>query len=157
MRNLRRRNRVPRVLAVSSGGGHWIQMKRLLPAFRNCQVTYATVKPARLPSDDGSALHYIPDANQDTKWKLVLLTMRLAWIILRVRPQVVISTGAAPGYLAIRLGRMLGAKTLFLDSIANAQQLSLSAKLARDYADVTLSQWKQVAVENNLPCWGAVL
>jgi nucleoside phosphorylase len=31
--------------------------------------------------------------------------LRLAWIVLRVRPDVVVSTGAAGGFLAIRLAR----------------------------------------------------
>jgi nucleoside phosphorylase len=32
----------------------------------------------------------------------MLCILRMAWIVLRVRPDVVISTGAAGGFLAIR-------------------------------------------------------
>ena len=35
-----------RVLAVASGGGHWVQLLRLRPAFEGCDVTYACVRPA---------------------------------------------------------------------------------------------------------------
>ena len=31
-----------RVLAVASGGGHWIQLLRLSPAWEGCAVTYVT-------------------------------------------------------------------------------------------------------------------
>jgi hypothetical protein len=49
--------------------------------------------------------------------------------LLRVRPDVIVSTGAPCGYVAIRMGRLLGARTLFIDSIANAVQPSLSGQL----------------------------
>jgi hypothetical protein len=32
-----------RILAVSSGGGHWIQLLRLRPAFAGKHVTFASV------------------------------------------------------------------------------------------------------------------
>ena len=147
----------PRVLAVSSGGGHWIQMKRLAPAFAGSRVTYATVFPVSESDLEEAKVFSIPDANRDTKWRLCLLVCRLVWILLRVRPTVVVSTGAAPGYLAIRLGKLMGAKTLFIDSIANAQELSLSAAMAVNHADVTLSQWDNVAEANGVHHWGAVL
>ena len=35
--------RRPKVLAVSSGGGHWVQLMRLQTAFEGCDVSYATV------------------------------------------------------------------------------------------------------------------
>lgn len=146
-----------RVLAVCSGGGHWIQMKRLSPAFKGCDLTVATVDAVSCDPDTNATMVRIPDANKDTKFRLAFLLAKLAWIILHVRPHVIVSTGAAPGYLAIRLGRLIGARTLFVDSIANAEVLSLSAKMAIPYADVTLSQWENVAIEQGANYWGAVL
>ena len=35
-----------RVLAISSGGGHWVQLPRLRPAFAGAEVTYVTVDRA---------------------------------------------------------------------------------------------------------------
>ena len=78
-------------------------------------------------------------------------------VCLRFRPDVVITTGAAPGYLAVRIARILGARTLFNDSIANAEQLSMSAQLAIRSADVTLTQWSHLADERGPRFEGAVL
>jgi UDP-N-acetylglucosamine:LPS N-acetylglucosamine transferase len=149
--------RPKKVLAVCSGGGHWIQMKRLQPAFEGIQLTYATVHRANASEVRGAKLFLLPDANRDTKARLCLLLLKLMWIVVRVRPDVVVSTGAAPGYLAIRIARLLGARTLFLDSIANAEELSMSAAMAVSHADVTLSQWDNVAQKYGLQHWGAVL
>jgi len=99
----------------------------------------------------------IPDANRDQKLRLLALLFRLAWIVIRFRPDVVISTGAAPGYFAIRLGRLIGARTLFLDSIANAESLSLSAQLARKHSDLLLTQWPHLAKGDGPRYSGTVL
>ncbi|MCY2966474.1 MAG: UDP-N-acetylglucosamine--LPS N-acetylglucosamine transferase, partial [Planctomycetota bacterium] len=82
---------------------------------------------------------------------------RMAWIVLTVRPHVVITTGAAPGYWAIRFGRWLGAKTVFVDSIANAEKLSMSARLSLGKAHVTLTQWSDLARPEGPEFWGAVV
>ena len=61
----------------------------------------------------------MPDAN---RWDRLAL-LRTACSVLRVlaseRPDVVISTGAAPGFFAILFGKMFGARTIWVDSIAN--------------------------------------
>ena len=79
------------------------------------------------------------------------------WIVLRLRPQVVVSTGAAGGFLAIKLARMIGARTMFIDSIANARELSVSARLSLGVADQVLSQWPGVAALTGAEYRGAVI
>ena len=78
-------------------------------------------------------------------------------ILLRTRPDVVVSTGAAPGYFALRIGKMLGARTIWVDSIANVDELSLSGQLVKAYADMWLTQWPHLAKPGGPECHGAVL
>lgn len=152
-----KKTRSLRVLAVSSGGGHWVQMLRLRPAFDGAEVHYATVDASAAAIVAPAPVHLYPDANKGTKLRLLLATLRLAVIVARVRPDVVISTGAAGGYLAIRMARLLGARTMFIDSIANARQLSVSARMARGVAHRVLSQWPQVAAQTGTEFRGAVI
>jgi hypothetical protein len=58
---------------------------------------------------------------------------------------VVVSTGAAPGYIAIRLGKLLGARTVWIDSVANVEELSLSGRMVSGRADLCLTQWPHLA------------
>ena len=150
-------SRPPRVLAVASGGGHWVQLMRLRPAFAGAEVHYATVDRSGAEVVAPAPVHVYPDANKDTPLRLIMAALALALIVLRVRPDVVISTGAAGGYLAIRFARLLGARTLFIDSIANARSLSVSARLAQKTADLVLSQWPAVARATGAAYRGAVL
>ena len=149
--------RTRRVLAVASGGGHWVQLMRLRPAFDGADVHYATVDPSARAMVTDAPVHVYPDANKDTKLGLILSALALAVIVLRVRPHVVISTGAAGGYLAICMARLIGARTVFIDSVANTRQLSVSARLAQRVAHVVLTQWPAVAKATGAQYRGAVL
>jgi UDP-N-acetylglucosamine:LPS N-acetylglucosamine transferase len=146
-----------RILAIASGGGHWIQLLRLRPAFAGAEVSYASVDQALAADVQGHSFHRFPDANRERKLALAWQILRIAWILLRVRPHVVVSTGASCGYVAIRIGRLLGARTLFIDSIANAEQLSLSGHLASRHASLMLTQWPHLAGTGGAQYRGSVL
>jgi len=136
---------VRRVLAISSGGGHWVQLLRLRPALAGCQVTYATVDQTYAADVPGERFCRVVDATRWDKVKLLYLAFQVAWLLVRIRPHVVLSTGAAPGYFALRLGKLLGARTIWLDSVANVEQLSLTGQLVGRFADLWLTQWPHLA------------
>lgn len=158
--------RPKRVLAVASGGGHWVQLRRLTPAWAGCDVTYATTDPAfraEVEADAGAAgearpgFYTVVEANRWQKLRLLHSLLQLTWILLRVRPHAVITTGAAPGYFAVRLGKLLGARTAWIDSIANAEELSLSGRKAARHADLWLTQWEDLARAQGPHYRGSVL
>ena len=146
-----------RLLAVASGGGHWVQLARLLPAFGDCEVSYATTLGGYRADVGGARFFRVPDANQDRKLALLVLGLRMAWVVLRVRPHVVVSTGAAPGYFAVRLAKLLGARTVWLDSLANAEKLSLCGRWVGPHADLWLTQWPHLARPEGPQYAGAVI
>lgn len=146
-----------RVLAISSGGGHWVQLLRLRPAFEDCELIFATVSRAYRSQVCGHRFHRIPDATRWNKFALVLQAMRIAAVILWERPDVIVSTGAAPGYFAMRIGKWLRARTVWVDSIANVERLSMTGELVRPYADLWLTQWGHLARPEGPHYMGAVL
>jgi hypothetical protein len=146
-----------RVLAVSSGGGHWVQLLRTLPAFAGCDVAFVTVNGAYRDQVPTRRFYVVNDATRWNKLGLIRMLCRLMTIVLRERPDVIISTGAAPGYFAIRIGRLLGARTIWIDSIANVERLSLSGQKIGAHADLWLTQWPQLASADGPRFEGAVL
>jgi UDP-N-acetylglucosamine:LPS N-acetylglucosamine transferase len=147
----------PRILAIASGGGHWIQLLRLRPAFAGARVYYATVEKESARDVDGNRFFTFPDANRERKVKLLFQILKIVWILIRVRPNVVISTGASCGYVAVRIGRLFGARTMFVDSIANAEKMSLSAQLVQRHASMTLTQWPHLASPEGPQYRGSVI
>ncbi|MFG0329806.1 MAG: UDP-N-acetylglucosamine--LPS N-acetylglucosamine transferase [Phycisphaerales bacterium] len=163
MRTDRQRVKPTRILAVASGGGHWVQLLRLRPAFADAAVTYVTVNEAYRSdvatdlAERGARFAVIDDATRWDKLGLAKMAARLLWIVLRTRPHVVVSTGAAPGYFAIRFARLFGARTIWLDSVANVERLSMTGELVGRHADLWLTQWPHLAKPDGPRCEGAVL
>ena len=151
-------SRTTRILAVASGGGHWIQLLRLRRAFDGCDVHYATVDAAdRAAEVDPAPCHALPDANRDGKLAMLRLGLATVRLALRVRPDVIVTTGAAPGLLSLMAGKLVGARTLFIDSMANGDELSMSGRLAVGRADAVFTQWEHLARVDGPHYHGAVL
>ena len=146
-----------KVLAVASGGGHWVQLMRLKDAFHGHDVAYATVQAAYAVDTPAARFYTVRDATRWDRWGLVVLACQLAFILLRERPNVVITTGAAPGVMALMLAKILRARTIWVDSIANVEAVSMSGQHARRFADLWLTQWPHLADVNGPRFEGSVL
>jgi UDP-N-acetylglucosamine:LPS N-acetylglucosamine transferase len=99
----------------------------------------------------------VSDCNRNDKWESAICLARIVFILLRFRPHIVISTGALPGFFAIAAGRLLDARTLWIDSIANAEEPSMAGRLARSKATRSFSQWPDLAAQAGGEYHGAVL
>ena len=151
------REKKKKVLAVSSGGGHWVELLRLAPAFEGHEVAFVTVDKAYRSEAPFGRFFVVNDATRWDKFKLMLLAVRVLWLILRLRPNVIVSTGAAPGYLAVRFGHLLGIRTVWIDSIANVERLSLSGRRIGPAANLWLTQWAHLARDTGPRYMGSVL
>ena len=146
-----------RVLAVASGGGHWVQLQRMMSAFDGCDVIYASTMHSLRGEVAGHAFYSVPDANRRRPIALLMLILQMVWIMLRQRPDFVISTGAAPGYVGLLFGKLFRAQTIWVDSIANVDKLSMSGRLAGKAADLWLTQWPHLAKNHGPHFVGAVI
>ncbi|MRR49950.1 MAG: UDP-N-acetylglucosamine--LPS N-acetylglucosamine transferase [Rhodocyclaceae bacterium] len=146
-----------RIVAVASGGGHWVQLRRLQAAFAGHDVAYATVQDEyRSDVPTGARFYLIRDATRWDRLGLVVLAFQLLAIMVRERPHVVVSTGAAPGYFALRLGKLFGARIAWIDSLANVEEVSLSGRMIGPNSDLWLTQWPHLARDEGPHYKGAV-
>jgi hypothetical protein len=133
-------------------------MRRLLPAFEGMDVAFVSVSSDYASEVRGRRFYAVRDAHRFDKMSFMILFAQLAWIVIRERPRIVISTGSAPGLICLALAKLLvRADTVWIDSIANCEQLSSSGRQARRVADVWLTQWPQLQSEQGPHYWGAVL
>jgi UDP-N-acetylglucosamine:LPS N-acetylglucosamine transferase len=146
-----------KILAVSSGGGHWVELIRLAPAFEGHDIVFATVHDAYRSEICFASFYKIRDVTRWNKLQWIRTIVKLIWILRREKPDIVISTGALPGYFSLRLAKWFGAKTIWVDSIANVEELSLSGQMIGKYADLWLTQWPHLANPNGPKYQGAVL
>lgn len=149
--------RNPRLLAVASGGGHWVQLLRLRDAFEGFDTAYVSMFDNYAEAVSDSRFYTIPDASRFDRLSFFKVWAKALRIVLAERPSAVVTTGSAPMLSFIVLGRAMGARTLWIDSIANAERMSSSGRLARKLAECTISQWPDVASREGVECWGSIL
>lgn len=147
-----------RILALASAGGHWVQLQRITPAFAGWDIAFASTDPHYGGDIAGQRYYTISDANRFTRHRLPLVALQIFRIIRRERPDLIISTGAAPGLIALLLGRLVfRRRTIWIDSMANADRLSTSGRWAGRMADLWLTQWQHLAEPDGPQFWGPVL
>lgn len=147
-----------KVMAVASGGGHWVQLCRLVPAFDEGDVFFASVDAAPASEMRGVVYYDIPDATRRDRLAFVPLVIRISRILLKERPDTVVTTGAAPGLIALVLAKLLlRSRTVWIDSLANVDRMSTAGRLARRVSDVWLTQWEHLSTPEGPEYWGAVL
>ncbi len=146
-----------RILAIASAGGHWQQLQMLREGYSGGDVLFATTLTGLPEEFDAHPYRIVPDCNRNEKLAILRCTLSLGRVLISHRPHVIISTGALPGVIALALGRLIGARTIWVDSVANAEEMSMSGRLAKRFAHLWMSQWEHVASEAGAEYAGAVL
>jgi hypothetical protein len=150
-------SRPKKVLAISSGGGHWVELMRLRPAFEGHDVVWATVDDAYRVHVPTEPFRVVPDATRWDRWGLVVCAASVMKLLVAERPDVVVSTGALPGFFAVVFAKLLARRTVWIDSIANVRELSMSGSTVGPFADLWLTQWSELARPRGPRFAGAIL
>jgi len=134
-----------KVLLVASTGGHFQAMQKLRLFWENhncCWVTFRTPETQEILQDYPVYWAYAPtNRNIPNLWRNFVLASQ---VLLKERPQLILSTGAGVAVPFIILGKLLGCKTVFVESFTRVEALSLSARLAQPFLDVIYVQWEQL-------------
>lgn len=125
--------------------------------FSSAELVYANTFEGLAENSGVGRAYVVRDCNRATPWANLGCALDIWRILRRERPDVVVSTGAAPGLIALALGKLVGARTIWIDSVANSEELSLSGRLAGRFADLWLTQWRHLGSPKGPQYWGSVL
>jgi len=133
-------------LLVCSPGGHLLQLLRLAPAWEGFETTWVTLPAA--DSDyllrEEHVLHGRGPTNRSLR--ALLSNLRLAWrVVRRERPDAIVSTGAALAVPFFLVGKLHGARLIYVESLTRTTSVSLSGRLVRPLADAFFVQWPELA------------
>lgn len=146
-----------KLLAVASQGGHWEQLMLLRPALDPFEVIFATTDRDLAIRDGLADVELLPETNRHHPLSALLCFWRALLIMRRIKPDFVVTTGALPGLICMIVGRMLGARTIWIDSVANSENISKSGSWARHFATLSLTQWEHLSQPPTLVFAGRLL
>lgn len=135
------------VIAIASFGGHLVQLRMMLQKIPSEKIFWITTRSGN--ETKNRSYGSVPDCSRSTPFRIIVCFFKILSLFIRKRPKLIISTGATPGMLAIIAGKLLGAKTIWIDSLANSQKISLSMKLCKPFCDEALTQWSHLASEKD--------
>jgi beta-1,4-N-acetylglucosaminyltransferase len=140
------RTEEPTVLLVCSSGGHLTQLYNLRPwweRFRRVWVTFDKEDARSILRDETIVAAHHPTTRNIPN---LLRNSVLAWRVLRRhRPDVIVSTGAGVALPFFVLGRILGAKTIYIEVFDRIDAPSLTARLCYPLSSLFALQWEEQA------------
>ncbi|MEN6384938.1 MAG: PssD/Cps14F family polysaccharide biosynthesis glycosyltransferase [Phycisphaerales bacterium] len=139
-------NRKMKICLAASAGGHLTQLLKLAQSWHEYEVFFITTcNEVKNKLEKKANVYVVGESNRQHPLKIIKTIIFCMKIIINEKPNVIISTGAAVGCIACLLGKLSGAKVIWVDSITNIERLSLSGRLVRPVANLFIAQWQQLA------------
>lgn len=134
-----------KVCLVGSSGGHLTHLYMLKPFWTDQERFWVTFdkEDARslLEGEKMYPCHYPTNRNL----KNLIKNTALAWKLLRrERPQLIISTGAAVAVPFFWLGKLFGAKTIYIEVFDRIDAPTLTGRLVYPVTDRFIVQWEEM-------------
>ena len=142
-----------KICLAASAGGHMSQLLKLLehsdtwPVQPALYVTTADVLAVKL-IQKGKPVYLLGECNRQHPFKAMAVLYRSLKVVLKERPDVVITTGALPIALLCLIAKLFGAKIVWIDSVANIIIFSMSGRLIRKFASLFITQWPDLAKQH---------
>ena len=133
-----------KICLACSIGGHLTQMFRLMPAFEGHDTYFVTFEGET--SKDLEHVYFIKDWKRNPLMFFVNFFQSLD-ILLKEKPDVIVSTGAGIAIPTCYLGKLFGKKIIFIESFSRIKRRSATGKTIYPIADLFLVQWKSLLKE----------
>jgi UDP-N-acetylglucosamine:LPS N-acetylglucosamine transferase len=140
-----------RLLLVSSTGGHLLQLVALREAFEGFERVWVT-----FDAGDSRALlagERVVHAHGPTNRNVpnLLRNLALAWRVVREeRPGAVVTTGAGVAVPFAWVGRLFGARVVYVESLTRIDRPSLTYRMIRPVISRTYVQWPELRLRGAL-------
>lgn len=137
-----------RILFISSSGGHLEQLLSLKETMETFDSFIVTEKNKTTESlqENYKNVGYIPFFSRENKWTFPLTMIRVffksLYLFLKIKPAVIISTGAGGVIPMFLLGKLFGKKLIFIETFSRTDSQTLTGKVCYFLADSFIVQWE---------------
>lgn len=140
---------MPKVLFISSTGGHLSEMLQLSPLFEKYDyhvITEKTKSTAKLK--EKHKIDFLAYGTKDYIFKYIFKftynVFKSAWLFFKIRPKVIVTTGTHTAVPMCYIGKLFRSKIIFIETFANRTSKTLSGKLVYPIADLFIVQWEEM-------------
>ncbi|MDE5053941.1 PssD/Cps14F family polysaccharide biosynthesis glycosyltransferase [Niallia taxi] len=141
------------VSLISSTGGHWTQLNNLYKEFQKNigtdehEVNISLITEKNKSTSHRKDIHFFYQQERKNKLFLFILIMNILKalaLIIRLRPNYIISTGAGVTVPYLIFGKIFGAKIIFIESYAKLSSPTVTGRLVYKFADKFYVQWPEM-------------
>lgn len=134
-----------KICLVSSSGGHYEQILRLMSLSQNFDIYIVTEKTQYSKIEEN--IFYVQQLNRKEKFfflKMIINFFQSLRIFLNEQPDIIISTGALVAIPTFLIGKCLGKKLIFIESFAKTNSPTMTGKLLYKISDKFIVQWESM-------------
>lgn len=137
-----------KIIFISSTGGHFNQLLQLKPLFANYEsliITEESPINEKIKTEYPMVLlKYGTRKQKNYIFILLFNTIKSLYIILKFRPDIVITTGTHTAVPMALIAKCYGRRLIYIESFAKRNSANLTGKLLRPFADLIVVQWESM-------------
>ena len=134
--------RKPRLCFVSSSGGHWEQLQKLLPLAEKYEGFFVTEKTQ---FETPRTKYFMKQTDLKDKFmvpKMIVNSARALVIWIKERPDFIITTGTMVAYPFYLLAVLFHKKFIFIETFGRANMPTEAGKKMEKHSDLFIVQWE---------------
>lgn len=135
---------IMKVCFITSSGGHLthlIQLKEWWKDKERFWVTFEKEDSKSILKDEKKYWCYFP-TNRNIK-NLIKNTFLSIKILLKEKPDLIVSTGAAPAIPFFYIGKLFGAKVVYIEVYDRIEKPTITGKVVYPISDLFILQWEE--------------
>ena len=134
-----------KVCLVGSSGGHLTHLYMLKPFWKDKERFWVTFDKSDAKSLlEGEKMYpcYFP-TNRSLK-ALIINTMLALKVLIKEKPDLIISSGAAVAVPFFYLGKLLGAKLIYIEVFDRIDKPTITGKMVYPITDIFVVEWEEM-------------
>ena len=146
---MKRDTGMKKVLFISSTGGHLCELLKLEPLFKEYDYYIITEKDKTTEYlKEKYKVSYLPYCTRSKPLSYIFiyfyLILKTIYYFIKIRPEVIVSTGTHTAVPMCYLGKVFGKKIIYIETYANITKKTLTGRFIYPIADLFIVQWKEM-------------
>lgn len=140
-----------KVLFISSTGGHLSEMLQLKSMFNKYDyqiITEKTKSNLKLRMEHPNRVNYLIYGTKahmvSYPFKLIANCFISLFLFIKIRPKVIITTGAHTAGPMCCIGKIFRSKIIYIETLANTNTKTATGSLIYHFADLFIVQWEDM-------------